>query len=44
MLFKNLETSMIWEVENADRIKQLLSDKNYEEIKETAKKSVKRAD
>lgn len=38
MLFKNLTTGLIWSVTNKDRIKDLLSDSNYEEVKETAKK------
>jgi len=42
MLFKNLITSMIWEVTNKDRIKELLVSKDYEQITKEVKQ-VKKA-
>lgn len=34
MLFKNLATQKVWEVNNPDRIKELRTSNEYEEIKQ----------
>ena len=41
MLFENLETGMLWEVENTDRIKELENSKNYTCIRNENSKPIK---
>ena len=37
MLFKNLSTQKVWEVSNLDRIEELKTSSEYQEIKQEAK-------
>ena len=41
MLFKNLETGMVWEVSNSDKIKELLQNEKYEHMSDEKTKIIK---
>jgi hypothetical protein len=41
MLFKNLETGMVWEVLNSDKIKELSQNEKYERMSDEKTKTIK---
>lgn len=42
MLFKNLDTGLVWEVVNEDQIKRCKTSKKYEEVKEQPEEVVEK--
>lgn len=41
MLFKNLETGIVWEVLNPDKIKELIENEKYERMNDEKSKVIK---